>query len=139
MLGSRGLASLGPFLSAPAGPRGRLEYWGLGDRGLASPVPLLGATQHVAGTVDGVRDGGRGVPAPQIMNFVEEIPLCVSSWSSPWCSNATDHGGFNASDSACTPAPRSTECITIQPTPKSVPQWGGSGLSSVSVWILSLC
>ena len=75
MLGSRGLASLGPFLGAPAGPRGRLKYWGLGDRGLASPVPLLGATQHVAGIVDGVRDGGRGVPAPQIINFVEEIPF----------------------------------------------------------------
>ena len=39
MLGSRGLASLGPFLGAHTGPRGRLKYWGLGDRGLASPVP----------------------------------------------------------------------------------------------------
>ena len=28
------------------------------------------------------------------MDFVEEIRLCVSSWSRSWSANASDHGGF---------------------------------------------
>ena len=48
-LGVKGLASLGPFLGAPADPGAGKTYWGHGVRGLASPDPLSGATQHVAG------------------------------------------------------------------------------------------
>ena len=47
--GVKGLASLGPFLGAPADPGAGETYWGHGVRGLASPDPLSGATQHDAG------------------------------------------------------------------------------------------
>ena len=52
MRGSKGLASLGPFLGAPAGSPGQVKYAGV--RGLASPDPLLGALWC-------------GAPVPQIM------------------------------------------------------------------------
>ena len=48
VLGSRGLASLGPFLGAPAGSPGQVKK---------------NATQSLE--VDGVRDGDCGVPVPQ--------------------------------------------------------------------------
>ena len=75
--GFRGLASLGPFLGAPAGPRGRLNFLGVRGQGAWHPltpswVPLRGCTKD-----HGSRRGGsacaycrgtdRGMPVPQIM------------------------------------------------------------------------
>ena len=85
--GSRGLASLGPFMGAPAGPGAGKIYWGHGVRGLASPDPLLGAIPWCASTTDHGRGGGdsacaycrgtdRGMPVPTIMLGVEVASLC---------------------------------------------------------------
>ena len=75
VLGSRGLASLGPPCRSP----GQVKiFWEHGVRGLASRDPLVGAIPWCASTTDYGESGGnsacayccgtdRGVPVPQIM------------------------------------------------------------------------
>ena len=78
-LGFRGLASLGPFLGAPAGSPGQVKlYWRHGVRGLASPDPFLGAFR-----------GGRTT----IMEDVEVVQLVLLLGDRSWYASATDHAG----------------------------------------------
>ena len=57
-LGFRGLASLGPFLGAPAGSPGQVKNWRYGVRGLASPDPFLGAFRGMSYHSHGSCGGG---------------------------------------------------------------------------------
>ena len=61
MLGSRGLASLGPFLGAPAGSPGQVKFSGGTGSGAWHPVTLPGCLPWCA--------------VPQIMEDVEVVQL----------------------------------------------------------------
>ena len=73
--GFKGLASLGPFLGAPAGSPGQVKY--TGGTG-ASPDPFLGASTWCVSITDHGSCGGgstcawrrndRGMPVPQILS-----------------------------------------------------------------------
>ena len=84
--GFRGLASLGPFLGAPAGPRAGKIYWVHGVRVLASPDPFLGASPWCVSTID---YGG--------VEVIQHVLL----WNRSWFTSATDHAGTWRWNSLC--------------------------------------
>ena len=78
--GFRGLASLGPFLGAPAGSPGQVKY--TGGTGSGAWHPLTPSWVPV-----------RGASAPQIMEAVEVVQLVLLLGDRSWYASATDLAG----------------------------------------------
>ena len=109
--GFRGLASLGPFLGAPAGSPGQVKYyWGHGVRGLASPDPFLGAF--------------RGVPHHRSWKMWRWFSLCLLLGDRSWYASATDHAGCGGGQFRRLPLVQFLDKVADMPVASMTGAWG---------------